>query len=136
MDSHTRERARPTRWWVLGIGLPIAALALALGSSNGAAEVAAVAPEERGPLTLSAASEAVSIEMYSASWCTACSQAKVWLREQNIRYHEIDIDRGGAMGQLALLNPNRTIPTFDVGGHVLVGFRPQELASAIQDAAH
>ncbi len=95
------------------------------------------APQADGtPVTLAAASETVSIEMYSAAWCTACSRAKEWLRSQNISYHEIDVDqRTGAMGQLAVLNPRRTLPTFDVQGEVLVGFQPDRLATAIRGAA-
>lgn len=147
-----------TRWWALASAIGLAALAFggAVLSGNGAVEASSAsagalqadpagapsnaianarADHAGEPVSLSAASEAVSIEMYSASWCTACSQAKTWMREQNIQYHEIDIDRGGAMGQLALLNPRRTIPTFDVNGQVLVGFRPAELTNAIQDAA-
>jgi len=99
--------------------------------------VRAQAPQAAGtPVTLAAASETVSIEMYSAAWCTACSRAKEWLRSQNISYHEIDVDqRTGAMGQLAVLNPRRTLPTFDVQGEVLVGFQPDRLATAIRGAA-
>jgi len=95
------------------------------------------APQAAGaPVTLAAASETVSIEMYSAAWCSACSRAKEWLRSQNISYHEIDVDqRTGAMGQLAVLNPRRTLPTFDVQGEVLVGFQPDRLATAIRGAA-
>jgi glutaredoxin len=93
--------------------------------------------QPRGEVSLAAASETVSIEMYSAAWCTACSRAKAWMREQNISYHEIDVDqRSGAMGQLAVLNPRRTLPTFDVQGQVLVGFEPGALATAIRGAAH
>jgi hypothetical protein len=58
------------------------------------------------------------------------------MRDQNISYHEIDVDqRPGAMGQLAVLNPRRTLPTFDVQGEVLVGFEPGALESAIRGAA-
>lgn len=88
------------------------------------------------PISLATASETVSIEMYSAAWCTACSRAKAWLREQNITYHEVDVDqRTGAMAQLQVLNPRRTLPTFDVQGQILVGFEPDALASAIRGAA-
>ncbi len=101
-----------------------------------AAEGHGAARPTGAPLTLEAASETVSIEMYSAAWCSACSRAKAWMREQNISYHEIDVDqRSGAMGQLAVLNPRRTLPTFDVQGEVLVGFQPDRLATAIRVAA-
>ncbi|MBX7191988.1 MAG: glutaredoxin family protein [Sandaracinaceae bacterium] len=146
--------AKSTPWWALTMAaaLSVAVLAFAMrsGSSHGQThEVVAAdgapstgaiatgeARREGAPMTLAAASETVSIEMYSATWCTACSRAKAWLREQNIQYHEIDVDqRSGAMGQLAVLNPRRTLPTFDVQGQVLVGFEPDALAGAIRGAA-
>jgi glutaredoxin len=87
-------------------------------------------------MTLGEASGHVSIEMYSAAWCSACGRAKAWMREQGIRYREIDVDHGqGAMAQLQMLNPRRTLPTFDVGGEVLVGFAEPQLASAINSHA-
>jgi glutaredoxin len=111
-----------------------------VATPEGAPSTGLVRPGARGgagsPVSLATASETVSIEMYSAAWCTACSRAKAWLREQNISYHEVDVDqRSGAMAQLQVLNPRRTLPTFDVQGQVLVGFQPDALASAIRGAA-
>lgn len=143
-------------WALTAVGaLCVAVLAFAMRSGGSATPVTAeiapepgapstglvhveapAAPRAGAPVSLAAASETVSIEMYSAAWCTACSRAKEWLRSQNISYHEIDVDqRTGAMGQLAVLNPRRTLPTFDVQGEVLVGFQPDRLATAIRGAA-
>jgi glutaredoxin len=138
----------------MAVALSLAVLAFAMRSGGGHAHEITAEPgvggapstgvvgtgggsaEPRGEVSLAAASETVSIEMYSAAWCSACSRAKAWMREQNISYHEIDVDqRSGAMGQLAVLNPRRTLPTFDVQGQVLVGFEPGALATAIRGAA-
>ena len=166
MASSSTDPSSPktTPWWALTMAgaLSIAVLAFAMRSGSSGAQshqeitpepgqpttgvIGAAGGDEGGaarparpagaPLTLQAASETVSIEMYSAAWCTACSRAKAWMREQNISYHEIDVDqRSGAMGQLAVLNPRRTLPTFDVQGEVLVGFQPDRLATAIRGAA-
>ncbi len=126
-------------------------LALALGGDHhgraaAAAEIAREVPLEQapvvaaavpdGPITLAAASEGVSIEMYSATWCSACANARRWLGQQGITYHEIDVDtRADAMGQLAVLNPRRTLPTFDIDGDVVIGFDSTRLASTIEVAA-
>lgn len=152
-DSSARDRRGGIPPWslLLATGVVGGVLVLAATTKRPAeASVAAPAPveaalnrpaapadDERPALeSLAAASEAVSIEMYSAAWCAACARAKEWLRAENIRYHEIDVDqRSGAMGQLAVLNPHRTLPTFDVQGEVLVGFEPDRLASAIRGAA-
>lgn len=93
-------------------------------------------PIPDGPMTLADASRVVSIEMYSATWCPSCGRAKAWMREQNIAFHEIDVDqRAGAMAQLQMLNPRRTLPTFDVDGEVLVGFQEPRLRVAIEAGA-
>ena len=98
--------------------------------------VALPAAHVEGPITLAAASEAVSIEMYSATWCGACAHARRWLGEQGITYHEIDVDtRADAMGQLSMLNPRRTLPTFDIDGDVVIGFDSGRLSSTIEGAA-
>ena len=144
MPSHTPTTSS-IPWWA--IALPLALCAGVFGLAAGGATPVAqpIAQEElvRAPTlpaqdTLATASEHVSIEMYSAAWCHACSAAKAWMRQQGVQYHEVDVDRGqGALAQLQVLNPQRTLPTFDVEGQVLVGFRPDELESAIRrGAAH
>ena len=102
-----------------------------------APELAAVAPPSPSPAgSLAEASQRVPIELYSASWCSACATAHRWLDANNVRYEEIDVDhRPGARAQLVALNPRRTLPTFDVDGDVLVGFDPDRLGSAITTAA-
>lgn len=96
--------------------------------------LAGEAPE--GARTLADASRVVSIEMYSAAWCEACGRAKAWMRDQDIAFHEVDVDRrAGALAQLTTLNPRRSLPTFDVDGHVVVGFDEPRLRTAIDEAA-
>lgn len=86
--------------------------------------------------TLADASRGVSIEMYSAAWCSACGRAKTWMQTQGISFHEVDVDRrAGAMAQLQMLNPRSSLPTFDVDGQVVVGFQEARLRTAIDDAA-
>lgn len=84
------------------------------------------------PMSLASASQSISIEMYSATWCQACQAAHRWMDHEHIAYHVIDVDRQtDALAQLSMLNPRRTLPTFDVDGQVLVGFDQIALTSAI-----
>lgn len=111
----------------------------------GAVDPAAVIPDApsmfapSAPLaemTLASASQSISIEMYTATWCQACQAAHRWMDREGIAYHEIDVDRqSDAIAQLSMLNPRRTLPTFDVEGQVLVGFDQVALTSAIDGAA-
>jgi glutaredoxin len=99
--------------------------------------VAVIAPTiADGPMTLATASQSISIDMYTATWCQACQAAHRWMDREGIAYHEIDVDRHtDAITQLSVLNPRRTLPTFDVDGQVLVGFDQVALTSAIDGAA-
>lgn len=93
-------------------------------------------PEPVADESLAAASRRVPIELYSATWCSACATAHRWLDANDIRYEEIDVDRRpGAREQLTALNPRRSLPTFDIDGDVLVGFDPGRVGSAITTAA-
>lgn len=93
-------------------------------------------PVADGPMSLADASQSISIEMYSAAWCQACQAAHRWMDQEHIAYHTIDVDRHtDAIAQLSVLNPRRTLPTFDVDGQVLVGFDQIALTSAIDGAA-
>ena len=99
-----------------------------------AAHEAPIVPD--APMTLATASQSISIEMYSATWCAACQAAHRWMDHEGIAYHSIDVDRqADAIAQLSTLNPRRTLPTFDVDGQVLVGFDQVALTSAIDGAA-
>jgi glutaredoxin len=83
-------------------------------------------------MTLATASQSISIEMYTATWCSACQAAHRWMDHEGIAYHEIDVDRhSDAISQLSVLNPRRTLPTFDIDGQVLIGFDQVALTSAI-----
>ncbi len=100
------------------------------------APIAPIAPIFDGPMTLATASQSISIDMYTATWCQACQAAHRWMDQEHIAYHEIDVDRhSDAIAQLSVLNPRRTLPTFDVDGQVLVGFDQVALTSAIDGAA-
>ena len=100
---------------------------------------AAIHPEPvvpEGPLTLADASRRVPIEVYTADWCGSCQRAKAWMHQHDVAFTEVDIDRrAGAREQLRALNPQGSIPTFDVAGTVLVGFDASRLTTTIDGAA-
>lgn len=54
------------------------------------------------------------ITMYSTQWCGDCRNAKRFLKEQGIEYHEIDIDQDEKAAQQVIdwSGGRRVIPTF------------------------
>jgi glutaredoxin len=77
----------------------------------------------------------VQVVMYSASWCSACQQAKAWMAAHRIAFEERDIDATTEyVQQLRLLNPSMSIPTFDIDGDVMVGFNRLQLTLMLRRA--
>jgi glutaredoxin len=64
------------------------------------------------------------IVMYCTKWCPDCKDARVWLTEHDLNYTEVDIyEHPGAVKQLeAWAEGNRTTPTFDIDGEIVVDF--------------
>jgi glutaredoxin len=82
-----------------------------------------------------AAPREVEVTMYMTSWCPYCRKARRWLQQNGYRYAELDIERDPqAAAELDALNPWGSVPTFDVDGYIVRGFRPHELRSAIRRA--
>lgn len=75
------------------------------------------------------------IVMYCTRWCPDCRRARIWLTEHNLEFVEIDIDANpDAAAQVkAWAGGNRTTPTFDVNGTIIVNFNEQKLREALKD---
>jgi len=64
------------------------------------------------------------IVMYCTKWCPDCKDARAWLAKHQLPYTEVDITATpGATKQVeAWANGNRTTPTFDIDGTIVVDF--------------
>jgi len=64
------------------------------------------------------------IVMYCTKWCPDCKNARAWLAKHNLPYTEVDITTtpGAAKQVEAWANGNRTTPTFDIDGTIVVDF--------------
>ena len=62
--------------------------------------------------------------MYCTKWCPDCKEARAWLAQHQLPYTEVDIySTPGAVKQLkAWAHGNRTTPTFDIDGTIVVDF--------------
>ncbi len=83
-----------------------------------------------------AAMKNVPVVVYMTSWCPACARARIWLQERGYSYRPLDVEQDlRAALRLRRLSPSGNVPTFDVGGTIVVGFDPPELHDAIARAA-
>ena len=64
------------------------------------------------------------VVMYCTSWCPDCKRARKWLAENKISYTEVDITTtpGAAQQVEQWANGNRTTPTFDIDGTIVVDY--------------
>lgn len=82
-----------------------------------------------------AALSEVRIEMYATSWCGSCRRAREYLDFNAIPYTEYDIDSDPeAKARLSMINPRRSIPTFQIDDIVQVGFSAENFEHRLNQA--
>lgn len=64
------------------------------------------------------------IVMYCTAWCPDCKRARKWLADNNVPYTEVDITTtpGAAQQVEKWADGNRTTPTFDIDGTIVVDY--------------
>jgi glutaredoxin len=73
------------------------------------------------------------IVLYCTPWCPSCRKAHKWLRERNLQYTHVDITKtpGAPQRVMSWANGNRTTPTFDIDGTIIVDWREDELVKVL-----
>ncbi len=76
--------------------------------------------------------------IYGAEWCKACHETARYLKSKGVKYVEKDVDASGTIqaelqAKLARAHvpPTSSIPVTEINGHIVVGFNPAALDSAI-----
>jgi len=78
----------------------------------------------------------VSITMYATQWCGVCRKAREYMETNGIDFVELDTDESSVAGErLGVLNPRKTIPTFEIDEQVYIGFREDAFEAKINRAA-
>ncbi|MHB8089487.1 MAG: redoxin domain-containing protein [Anaerolineaceae bacterium] len=74
------------------------------------------------------------IVMYCNSWCPDCKRARKWLDDNNLAYTEVDITTtpGAAQQVEKWANGNRTTPTFDIDGTIVVDYDLPKLKEVLK----
>jgi len=72
------------------------------------------------------------VHIYSTPTCTYCAAAKRWFKEHGVTYTEHDVSRDPARAsEMYRLTGQNAVPVIRVGGQVMVGFDPLQLARLI-----
>lgn len=77
------------------------------------------------------------IRVFALSTCIHCKRAKEFLDKCGVAYEPTHVDwltgqeRSAAMTEMKKYNPAQSFPTIIIGDKVIVGFRQDEIASAL-----
>lgn len=84
---------------------------------------------------------APEIKVYALTTCVHCKHAKEFLDDNHIPYDCVHVDyltgdeRNAVMDIVRKLNPALSFPTIVIGDKVIVGFRRDEIESALSGCA-
>jgi len=76
-----------------------------------------------------------TVVMLSASWCGYCRAAREFFVREGIRYCEYDVEqsaRGAARHRALARQGVRGVPVILVDGELMVGFRPEDVRTALR----
>jgi glutaredoxin len=74
------------------------------------------------------------ITLYCTPWCHECKTARKWLHDRSLEFSDVDITKtfGAAQQVMDWADGNRTTPTFDVAGVIVVGWDEVALKDALK----
>jgi glutaredoxin len=92
--------------------------------------------EEPSPDEIRALRRKVPITMYVRRDCSLCDRARLWIRQQGMPLTELDIDASPTdKVLLQAVNPALSVPTFELGGKVLIGYERSVLEETVDQIA-
>lgn len=79
--------------------------------------------EFTGTASVSDQKKAMQVTVYSTPTCSWCNTLKSWLRQNNIRFSDIDISRDEKAAQsLVRRSGQQGVPQTEINGQIVVGF--------------
>jgi glutaredoxin len=77
-----------------------------------------------------------AVVVYTTKWCPGCQLAKHYLNSRGVAFQEIDIEKvpGAAEQVMKLAGGYRTVPTFVIGGSVVVDWSQRAVDAALAEA--
>ncbi len=73
------------------------------------------------------------VVLYCTRWCPSCHKARKWLLEQGIEYVEVNVGTSGKAAEQIKIwaGGNRTTPTLDIDGTIIVGWDEDMVAEVL-----
>jgi glutaredoxin-like YruB-family protein len=75
---------------------------------------------------------AKDVTVYSTSTCPFCARAKQFLKDNGVKFTDIDVSNDQAKAQEMIERSGQMgVPVIDVGGTIIVGFDKEKIKEAL-----
>ncbi|MFW5739542.1 MAG: glutaredoxin family protein, partial [Myxococcota bacterium] len=101
-----------------------------------AASASAAEDDEERERKIEAAMKRVSVTVYYTPTCPSCQEALAWLKLKKIPHTARDVEASDSTRRKwKYLSASKSVPKFDIGGHVLEGFSEGAVMAGIREVA-
>lgn len=75
----------------------------------------------------------MNVTVYSTPSCPYCTMAKDYLRKKQVPFQDVDVSRDEAKAmEMVRKSGQMGVPVLDIGGRILVGYRPADIEKALK----
>lgn len=75
----------------------------------------------------------MGVKVYTTPTCPYCIMAKRFLKENNVKFEELDVSSNErALAEMLEKTGQQGVPVIDVDGQLIVGFDKDELKAALE----
>ena len=70
----------------------------------------------------------MNVTIYSTNTCPYCDLAKKWLKENNIKFKEKNVQEDDAAAEEMIEKSGQTgVPVLDIDGQIIIGYDPNKM---------
>ena len=75
----------------------------------------------------------MSVKIYTTPSCPWCKKTKEFLRQNRIKYQEVDVSANQKAAQEMMKKSGQMgVPVLDINGKIIVGFDSEEIVKAVK----
>ena len=75
----------------------------------------------------------MNVKVYSTTWCPFCKMAKDFLKENNIKFEEINVQENPQAAEEMIKKSGQTgVPVIEIDNKIVIGFNIEELRKVLK----
>jgi len=73
------------------------------------------------------------VKVYSTTWCVYCKMAKDFLKENNIKFEDINVQENPEAAAEMIKKTGQTgVPVIEIDGKIVIGFNIEEIKKVLK----